>query len=237
MLLKTLLPLIAYLLFLLPGQAQTTCAQFKLLHDNAAYEMLSYDNKDRETARMTYKVAQVTHSGDKIEADIHSKVYDPKGKLVTEGDLTVGCEGGAIWMDMRSAMNTQMMDAYKEMEMTMQGDKMLYPNNLKAGQRLDDGTLTMVMKDKKSGRSMMTMVMKVTDRTVEGKENVQVPAGTYDSYKIRQTTAMENQAMGMKIPGMRMETVEYYVPEIGMVRSETYRNGKLQAYTVLSKIE
>ncbi|MCJ8165385.1 hypothetical protein MKJ04_11075 [Pontibacter sp. E15-1] len=237
MLRKTLFPLLACLLLLAPAQAQSTCSQFQLLHDNAAYEMLSYDDKDRQTARITYKVAQVTHTGNEVEADIHSQVYDPKGKLVTEGDFTVGCADGTIWMDMRSVMNTQMMDAYKEMEMTMEGDKMLYPINLRAGQKLEDGTMTMEMKDKKSGRSMMTMVMNVTDRTVESKEKVKVPAGTFESYKIRQTTAMENQAMGMKIPGMRMETVEYYVPEIGMVRSETYRNGKLQAYTVLSKLE
>lgn len=235
---KYLVPLLCCLI-LLPenSRAQDLCSDYKLFRENAGYEMLSYDDKDRQTARMTYKVVGINKSGDKVEANIHSQVFDKKDKLATEGDFTIGCDNGTIWMDMRSMMNPQTMDAYKNMEMTMQGDKMFYPNKLEAGQKLENGTMTIEMKDKSSGRNMMTMVMKVVDRTVEGKENIKVPAGTYDSYKIRQSTEMENRAMGMKMPGMRVETVEYYVPEIGMVRSETYRNGKLQSYMVLSKIE
>lgn len=236
---KVIVPLVCCLLLLaVPTYAQTDCSDYQLLRENATYELLSYNNKDRQTGRMTYNVTNVDRTGDRVEATIHSQVYDNKDKLATEGDFKIGCENGAIWMDMRSLMNQQnAMEGQPDMEMTMQGDKMLYPNNLQAGQKLEDGTMTMEMKNKGNGQSMMTMVMKVTDRTVEGKESIKVPAGTYDSYKIRYNTEMENRAMGMKMPGMRIETVEYYVPEIGMVRSETYRNGKLQSYTVLSKIE
>lgn len=238
MLRKTVTSLICCLVLLaVPCQAQTTCADYQLLRENATYELLSYNHKDKPTGRMTYHVKEVDRSGDKVQATIHSQVYDDKGKLATEGDFKIGCEGGSIWMDMNSLMSQGQMGAQQNMEMTMQGDRMLYPSNLQAGQKLEDGTMTMEMKDKGNSQSMMTMVMKVTDRTVEGKESIKVPAGTYDSYKIRYNTEMENRAMGMKMPGMRMETVEYFVPEVGVVRSEAYRNGKLQSYTVLSKIE
>ncbi|WP_266203774.1 TapB family protein [Pontibacter kalidii] len=238
---KALLPWLCCLLLLLavPSQAQTDCSDYQLLRENATYELLSYNHKDKETGRMTYNVTDLNRSGDKLEATIHSQVYDEKGELATEGDFKIGCENGSIWMDMNPLMNRQspMQGQGNSMEMSMEGDKMLYPSNLQAGQKLEDGTMTLQMKDAGNGQSMMTMVMKVTDRTVEGKESITVPAGTYDSYKIRYNTQMENRAMGMKMPGMRIETVEYYVPGIGMVRSETYRNGKLQSYTVLSKIE
>ncbi|AKD02943.1 hypothetical protein POKO110462_01680 [Pontibacter korlensis] len=235
---KILIPLLCCLLLLaVPTKAQTNCADYQLLRDNAAYELLTYDKKDRQTGRVMYNVKAINRTGGKVEATIHSRIFDDKGQLATEGDFVVGCEDGAIWMDMRSLLNPGMMESQNNMEMTMEGDKMLYPSNLQAGQKLEDGTMTMEMKDKSSGQSMMTMVMKVMNRTVEGKESIKVPAGTYDSYKIRQSTEMENRAMGMKMPGMRIETVEYYVPQIGSVRSETYRNGKLQSYTVLSKIE
>lgn len=232
------LPLLCCLLLVAPAaQAQTSCSEYQLLKENASYEMQSYDSRDRLTGRMTYQVKEVNRSGGQVEAKIHTQSFDKKDKAVGTGDFTIGCENGTIWMDMRSLMDPQMMDAYQGMEMTMQGDKMLYPGKLQAGQKLEDGTMTFEMKDKSSGRTMMTMVMKVTDRTVESKEKVQVPAGSYEGYKIRQNTKMENRAMGMAMPGMQMETVEYYVPNIGMVRSETYRNGKLQSYTVLSKLK
>ncbi|WP_089319792.1 TapB family protein [Pontibacter ummariensis] len=216
--------------------AQTGCSQYILLKDGASYELLTYDKKDKQTGRVLYQVKEVDKSGGKTEATIHSQMYDQKDKLTTEGNFKIGCDGGSIWMDMRSLMNPEMMESYKDMELTVEGDKMLYPNQLEAGQKLGDGTMTMKMKDKNSGRDMMTMVMKVVDRTVEGKENIKVPAGSYDSYKIRHNTEMENRAMGMKMPGMRVETVEYYVPELGTVRSETYRNGKLLSYSVLNKV-
>ncbi|WP_276499560.1 hypothetical protein [Pontibacter litorisediminis] len=220
-----------------PSQAQTDCADYQLLRENTKYELLNYDRKDRQTGRIVYNVTNVENSGDKVEATIHSQVYDEEGKLATENDFKIGCENGSISMDLNSLMGPNMMGTYKEMEMAVEGNKLLYPSNLQAGQKLEDGTMTMEMKDKESGQKAMTMVMKVTNRTVEGKESVTVPAGTYDSYKIRYNTDMENRAMEMKMPGMRMETVEYYVPEIGTVRTETYRNGKLLSYTVLSKVE
>ncbi|RIJ37784.1 TapB family protein [Pontibacter oryzae] len=216
--------------------AQAHCADYELLRENASYEMTSFDRKDRQTGSVVYKLDDLSRSGGKVEAKIHTQVFDEKGKMVTEGDFAIGCDDGTIWMDMRSMMNQQSMEGFNSMEMTMEGDRMVYPNNLKVGQKLADGTMTLKMTDKGSMQNAMTMVMNISNRTVEAKENVQVPAGNYSSYKIRQQTEMQNQAMGIKMPGMRMETVEYYVPKVGVVRSETYRNGKLQSYTVLSKI-
>jgi len=235
---KALSLLLCCLLSVTISKAQSDCSEYQLLRENAVYELLSYNHKDKPTGRITYNVKTLERSGGKLEATVHSQVYDEKGKLASEGDFKIGCESGSIWMDMNSLMSRQSaVEGQPDMEMIMEGDKMLYPDKLQAGQKLDDGTMTMEMKNKGNGQSMMTMVMKVTGRTVEGKESISVPAGTYDGYKIRYNTEMENRAMGMKMPGMRMETVEYYVPKVGMVRSETYRNGKLQSYTVLSKIE
>lgn len=233
-----LLLLSSLLLVLLPftTPAQSNCADYEMLRENAAYEMTSYDRKDRQTGRVLYEVRDLNRSGNQIEADMHTKVYDDKGKLVTEGNFAIGCDDGSIWMDMRSMMSEQMANGFQNMEMTMEGDRMLYPQGLQVGQKLPNGTMTMKMSDKGSGQPAMTMVMNVVDRTVEAKEAVNVPAGNYQGYKIRQQAEIENHAMGMKMPGMRMETVEYYVPKVGVVRSETYRNGKLLSYTVLSKI-
>lgn len=232
-----------YILFVLliaavlamPAEAQN-CSDYMLLSNNAQYEILTYNNKDKLMSKATYLVTNVNRNNDRVEATVQTKVYDNKDKLSSEGEFTIGCDGGTISMDMRSMMNPDMMEAYKNMEVSMEGDKMLYPGNLQAGQKLEDGTMTITVKDNSSGQTMSTMTMKVLDRTVEGKESIKVPAGTFDSFKIKQNTEMENRAMGMKMPGMRMQTVEYFVPKIGMVRSESYRNGKLMSYSVLNKV-
>ncbi|WP_299826212.1 hypothetical protein [uncultured Pontibacter sp.] len=232
--LNLLLVLVAIVLAV-PAKAQN-CSDYMLLNNNTQYEILTYNQKDKLMSKATYVVTNVNTNNNRVEATVQTQVYDNKDKLSSEGEFIIGCDGGTISMDMRSLMNPGMMDAYKNMDVSMEGDKMLYPGNLQTGQKLEDGTMTITVKDKSSGQNISTMTMKIIDRTVEGKESIKVPAGTYDSFKISQRTEMENQAMGMKMPGMKIQTVEYYVPKIGMVRSESYRNGKLMSYSVLNKV-
>jgi hypothetical protein len=236
---KLMFPVILILILLIAipenVQAQDSCNDYVMLQDNAQYEILTYSNKDKLQSRAVYHVKDVDNSGNKVEATIATKVFDPKDKQSSGGEFKIGCDDGTVWMDMQSMINQEMMGA-EEMEMSMQGDRMLYPKNLTAGQKLKDGAMTIEMKEKGSGKTFSVMTMKIMNRTVEGKEKVQVPAGTYNAYKISQDTEMENRAMGVKMPGMRMQTIEYYVPKIGMVRSEAYRNGKLISYSVLSKL-
>ncbi len=212
------------------------CNNYLLLTQNAEYEILNYNQKDKLTGRVLYKVTDVRQNGAKSEATVHTKVYDDKGKLTSEGSYQVGCENGSIWVDMRSLMNPDMMEAYKNMEVKMQGDHMDYPANLSSGQKLKDGTLTIDVVDKGSGQSMSTITMLVTGRTVGNKERLEVPAGSYEGFKINQDMEVQTRAMGMKMPGARMQTVEWFVPGTGWIKSETYRNGKLMAYSVLNKI-
>ena len=231
-----LLLVVLLVLMVLPAANAQNCNDYMLLNSNAQYEILTYSNKDKLESKASYHVKDVSRSGDKLEATIQTKVYDNKDKLVSEGAFKVECDGGSVLIDMRSMMNPGMMEAYKDMEMSMEGDKILYPGNLKEGQKLADGTMNITIKDQASGQAMVTMTMSITDRMVKGRESIKVPAGTYDAYKISQNTEVESRAMGMKMPGMRMQTVEYFVQGIGMVRTETYRNGKLISYSVLSKI-
>ncbi|MBD1398891.1 hypothetical protein H9Q13_17105 [Pontibacter sp. JH31] len=212
------------------------CSGYLLLAENAEYEILNYNQRDKLTGKVMYKVTDVRKQGDKSEATIHTKMYDDKGKLASEGSYQVGCESGSIWIDMRSLMNPEMMEAYKNMEIRMEGDHMDYPATLSPGQKLKDGSFTINIVDKGSGQNISTITMAVTDRTVGERQQLEVPAGTYQGFKINQQMEMQTRAMGMKMPGTRMQTVEWFVPGTGWVKSESYRNGKLVSYSVLNKI-
>ncbi|MBB6609421.1 hypothetical protein H7F15_00075 [Pontibacter sp. Tf4] len=212
------------------------CAGYYLLTNNAEYELLNYDRKDRLTGRVRYKVTSVNSSPSKTEATIHSRVFDEKGNLTTEGDYTVSCQNGSMFIDMRSMVNPDMLSAYKNMEVKMQGDQMDYPSDLASGQKLKDGSFTVDVLDKESGQPISSIVLHVTGRTVGEKENINVPAGAYNAFKINQDMEMRTKAMGMNMPASHIQTVEYFVPGVGLVRSESYRNGKLLSYSVLSKV-
>jgi hypothetical protein len=212
------------------------CKGYLLLTENAEYEILNYNQRNKLTGKVLYKVTDVRNQGDKSEATIHTKMYDDKGKLSNESSYQVGCENGSIWIDMRSLMNPDIMEAYKNMEVKMQGDHMDYPATVSPGQKLKDGSFTIDVVDKESGQNFSSIVMSVTGRTVGDRQQLEVPAGTYEGFKINQDMEVQTRAMGMKMPGTRMQTVEWFVPSTGWVKSESYRNGKLQSYSVLSKI-
>ncbi|EJF11837.1 hypothetical protein [Pontibacter sp. BAB1700] len=75
------------------------------------------------------------------------------------------------------------------------------------------------------------------DRTHCGQQRAAGGAGrTYEGFKINQDMEVQTRAIGMKMPGTRMQTVEWFVPGTGWIKSETYRNGKLMTYSVLNKI-
>lgn len=219
-----------------PEVAAQACTGYYMLTDKSEYELLTFDRKDRQTGRMQYKVTSAKSTPSLTEATVQSKVFDDKDKMVTEGEYTVRCENGTVWIDMNAMVNPGMLAAYKDMEIKMQGDQIDYPSTLRAGQKLKDGSLTMDILDKESKQEISSMVMHVTDRQVGEKAAIKVPAGSYDSFKITQNMEMRSKAMGLNMPAMRMQTVEYFVPGVGMVRSESYRNGKLMAYTVLNKV-
>jgi hypothetical protein len=83
---------------------------------------------------------------------------------------------------------------------------------------------------------MTTLSMTVTNRKVEAKETITVPAGTFECYKITGNTHMETATFGLKVP-IEMKTIEYFAPGVGLVKSITYnKNDKLQGSTALSKI-
>jgi hypothetical protein len=212
------------------------CSGYYMLHNNAEYELANYDKKDKLTGRVQYKVTSVNSSPAKTEATLHSKVFDEKGELATESDYIVTCQNGGILIDIRSMMDPEMFAAYQNMDVKMHGDHLNYPLMLTTGQKLDDGTFTIDVLDKQSGQALTSIVMNITERTVGDKESIHVPAGAYSAFKINQDMEMQTRAVGINMPATRLQTVEYFVPGVGMVRSEAYKNGKLQSYTVLNKI-
>jgi hypothetical protein len=188
----------------------------------------NYDKKGKLTGTSSQKVTDYKETSTGAEATIVVKTTDDKGKTSPESKLNVKCEAGVFYFDMKGYLN-QDPNAYQGMEVKMDALNLEMPSSLKAGDKLKDGWVKMDVSS--GGMKIMSMEVDITDRTVEGKENVTTPAGTFDCLKISQKATTK---MGMKIES---KTTQWMCSGTGMIKTETYSSdGKLAGSTVLEAI-
>lgn len=188
-----------------------------------------YDKKENPTGKTKQEVLRYVNTAGGAEATIRVEILDDKEESVSVSELEVRCEAGVFYFDMESYLNEQMMEAYKEMEIKVDAGELAMPASLEAGQSLDDGTLTMEVYN--AGVKFMTIEVEVTDRKVEGMEELTTPAGTFSCYKVSQTVTVR---MGLKVT---TSSIDWLSPGIGLIRSESYKsNDKLTGLTELVSI-
>jgi hypothetical protein len=78
---------------------------------------------------------------------------------------------------------------------------------------------------------MLNQTITVSNRKVEGMEKVTTAAGTFDCVKISEDVEFKT------IIKFQVNTVSWYSKEVGLVKSESYRKGKLMGSTELSSIK
>jgi hypothetical protein len=212
------------------------CDTYYPLSSGTVYELETFNPKQKKTGRMVNTVQDVQASGAKTEAKVLNEYYDEKDKKQTESAYTFVCDGDKVLIDMRSFVSPQMMEAYKDMEAKMEGDYLIIPAKLSVGEVLPEGNMTILLSDKKSGQQMTAIKVRIYNRTVEGKESITSPAGTFDCYKINYDMRMETSTMGIGIP-VNMKVTEWLAPGTGVIKSENFnRNGKSVGYTLLTKL-
>lgn len=215
-------------MFLNVGFAQN-CLQYYPYGQDAQFTLETYNKKDKLEGRIEYKVVEVTDD----HITYHATFYDKKGEMTTEMTFDIVCEDGLAKIDMRNFMpqsNLEQMQGMESMEVELEGDAMEFPKALTVGQTLPDASMTMKASVDGMG-SVMSTTINITDRKIEGKESVTVPYGTYECYRITQTSNVK-----MSFVNSTSTTVTYVHPEKGFLKSETFnKKGKLQSYTVRAK--
>ena len=192
------------------------------------YEM--FNKKDKPDGTLVQKLSSIESSGDTNIFNIHQKVFDKKDDLLYEGDIQFKCHGNKFYLDMNSFINPEQFKAYENMEMEMSMDDISLPEELAVGMKLDEGYINM-----KINAQMMSMNFntRIFNRKVEAKETLNTPAGSFETYKISSSTES-------KTPMMTVTTssTTWYSEEYGMIKTENYdKKGKLESYSVLTKIE
>jgi len=207
------------------------CNVYFPLQQGMSWTYESYNASDKLTGKNEMTVKEFNSTDNGYEAIVSSVIYDNKGKKISSGELTYTCENGTVFVDMRKFVPEQQLSAMGSYEMEITSDNLEIPSDLKEGQSLKDGTITLTASN---APIPMSIEVRITDRVVKAKEDITVPAGDFGCYKIISSSKM-NMKMGMSINN-EYRSVQWYAENVGMVRSESYdQNGKLTGYSVLVK--
>lgn len=214
-------------------QAQCDNAYFPLT-DGVTFEQTSYNAKGKEEG----KTSSIVSASSDSKALVQNKIYDKKGDLITEGDYEVICEDGMIKMDMEQFIPDELLKSYENMEVSIEGDFLQFPNELSVGQNLPDaqGKITITMAE--GAMNMKTIItLDFTNRRVELQESLTTPAGTFDTFKLSQNTTSTMEIMGMKRE-TTFSSISWIAEGVGAVKSENYnQKGKLDSYTLLTSFQ
>lgn len=177
-------------------------------------KLLSIKNKGGETI---YSMLQTTMD------------ENSKDKVILSDTITFRCKGNEFYIDMDQYLNQKQMEAFQNMEVKVTTDELMYPPNLKPGQSLKDGSITISIE---GGVMNMNMTTNIVNRKVESLENIDTPAGNFKCYKLSEEVQSKTGFVNVTI-----RNVMWISKDIGTIRSESYnKKGKLTGITQLVKI-
>ncbi len=132
--------------------------------------------KDKLTSSSETVVTDVKSVGNAVEAQMSITMKDKNNKPTFEGASKVVCKEDAVYLDITNLLGPQT-QAFGKMEVSLSGDGVVLPNNLKAGQKLADSHNE--IKLGMNGTPIMTMTFDIREYAVEAEEKVTTPAGTF----------------------------------------------------------
>ncbi|MCK0191616.1 hypothetical protein [Arenibacter sp. F20364] len=227
---NTLRTLVILLVLNLPGASfAQLCDTFFPMREGVRMEYTLHDKKGKVEGSQWQEFRNVQKTANGAEAEIHMGFIDNKGKNPYEMSYNITCDGDVIRIDFKSLLSTQMMEQYGEMEAEITGTDIEWPTQLKPGMELPDAGMTMTMS---MGAMNMKTEVEMTNRKVEKKETITVPAGTFDCYVIYSDNRSKMMMIDKNYPNR-----SWISEGVGTVKTESYNEkGKLLNSMVLSAI-
>lgn len=187
----------------------------------------NYDKKDKLTGTTTQTVLDNYVKEGVQTVKIRNEYQGVEMDSVFMTELEMKCKDGRYFVDMESFIGESTLTPYSNMETTFEVENMTIPAELKVGEVLDNGKVSVTISN--NGKKIMTITVNITNRIVEAKEDITTPAGTFECYKISYDISTK------MLITIKASTVEWYAKNVGVVRSESYnKKGKLTGYTVLT---
>ena len=225
---------ILFILFLATYLAPVALAQCDKLFDykeGTSWEWSYYDKKGKFSSKTIQKVEEYKDLSNGFAVTLSVVNSDNKGEQMPPQSLDMTCKDGTIYFDMKKFVpDDYLKDSEEGMAIDIKGENLEMPITMKPGDVLKDASVTMKIG---SGDSPVNINMTVSiyDRKVEGEETLNTPAGEFDCSIISQTIKTKT------IVSIEMGSKEWYSPGVGVIKSESYRKGKMTGYSILTKFK
>lgn len=191
----------------------------------------TFDKKDKAVNTVRYTVKQVRQDGSNLDITYLCESYDAKEKPLFKEEITIHQKGDKLYFDMSNFINKAAFQQNGEIpaEVQVTGNEMEIPVNPSPGDVIPDARVEMALK---IGFVNMKMSADLTNRKVEGIEDITVTGGTFKCYRI--SSDVNSSAMGLKA---KSRSLDWYAKGIGVVKTESYdKNNTLQSHTELCEI-
>lgn len=187
------------------------------------------NGKGKLQATYSQKIISIKENGSETVFELLQTHKDPKDpeNIIMQDTIGFRCKGNEFYIDMEKYLNQKQLEGFKNMEIKLTTDDLMYPSKLSPGMNLKDGSISIEV-----GNGIMNMTTNIVNRKVEAREEITTPAGNFDCYKVS-----ENVQSKVGFIKVNMSNVTWIIQDIGTIRSESYnKRGKLDTVTELVKI-
>jgi hypothetical protein len=160
--------------------------------------------------------------------------YDDKNRLLNLQDLTFRCRQDTSFTDGTSELETARLKSFRDRIFTYEPVPLAWPNQPTVGSELPSGGITVQVSS--SAVDIAKVYSTVQKRKiVSGPEPVTTPAGTFQCYKVESEHESATAPRADVVMRNVQRVVDYYAPNIGVVRTEVYdKKGKLAEVRLLA---
>ncbi|WP_162910563.1 TapB family protein [Hymenobacter oligotrophus] len=148
---------------------------------------------------------------------LKSTLYDNNNRLQLNDEFQYLCRNDTVLTDGRLLLDPGMLRSFRDRRFAFEPVPLAWPNQPTAG-ALPGGSLTVQVSS--PSVDIAKVMTSVTNRRVSGPENVTVPAGTFSCYKVESRYEYVTQARPDLIRRTVKQVVDYYAPNVGIVRTE-----------------
>ena len=207
------------------------CKNYYYMTNNAEVQITLFNDKGEKSGTQNWKISNVSKDGNGFRSNVNSSFLDGKGQEITKSSGVYKCNDGKLMADMRMSMPQDQMRQTTRAEAKVDDSYIEYPSALSEGMALPDALFNMEIN---TSGIPSTAKFEMKNRKVAAKEKITSDAGSWDAYKITYDAEMRIKMAGIGIP-MVMKTIEWFVPNFGVVKSETYnKKGKLKGSSLLT---
>lgn len=206
-----------------PGFAQD-CQATYYANKGATSETTEYDANKSVKNKKVVTVSSVQKTKDGITTQFRSVKTEQNGTVSEDKLITYQCNQGDVTFKLGGD------DAATKKEAIL-----TYPAAMKTGMALKPD-VTFEQSGKTPDGKNARVTIKISDRKVVGSESITVPAGSWNCTKITYSFLMKIKVGLISLP-INAQVTEWYNPQVGLVRNETWIKQKMESYSELTALK